>query len=191
MKATKKAAKGIAATKNPVQKKTAAKKPANPPKCGGVKCGSPKKGEVQYGSLGYIVRKYSLSDVSLIAEDNPMCDALSTVLNQCSRKNFAMRLLSLYEVKPRNGKVHFLAVVEVEAKNGNDWAMNANNLVGFFAGFRNSPVKTWLVELQNDCLKERFFAIVGFVPTDDGGKAGKTAKRVTAKAKPKAKGKRK
>lgn len=172
MKATKKAAKGIAATKNPVQKKTAAKT-ANPPKCGGVKCGSPKKGEVRYGSLGYLSRKYALKDVSLIAEDNPMCDALSTVLNQCSRKNFAMRLLSMYEVKPRNGKVHFLAVVEVEAKNGNDWAMNANNLVGFFAGFRNSAVKTWLLELQNDCLKERFFAIVGFVPTGDGGKGAK------------------
>lgn len=179
MKATKKAAKGIAATKNPVQKKTAAKKPANPPKCGGVKCGSPKKGEVNFGSLGYLSRKYALKDVKLLDEEAELCKSLAGILKKVSTKRCPLNLVSMYEVNPKGGKVHYVAFVEGgrgDAKDGNDWAFYSERLSAFFAKFGDTPVKTWLLELQNDCRNDRFFALVGFVTTGADGKGAKVSK---------------
>lgn len=177
MKATTKAAKGIAATKNPVQKKTAAKTATKSERGRGV---PPKKGEVNFGSLGYLSRKYALKNVKLLCEEDDLCKSLAGILKKVSTKRCPLNVVSMYEVNPKDGKVHYVAFVEGgrgDAKDGNDWAFYSERLSAFFAKFGDTPVKTWLLELQNDCRNDRFFALVGFVSTGADGKGAKGDKQ--------------
>ena len=168
---TKKTGGETAALKNPVSKKGEGETNAN---------------EVCFGSLGYITRKYGVKDITLFDEDCNLYKALSQAIKEKSSKDCPLELVSIYEVRQERGQKHFIAVLKGgrrDADKGNDWNVYLTKLSKFFAGFDGTHVRTWLLELQNDCRNDQFFAMVGFCKRGTLEKPAKKTKTAKGKGK--------